>query len=140
MHAVFIPYGKKEWVDLFIREMQAQKHLLKMQKEKEEKNIWVQGSVRLLPFGVYEYIFPREDIDVVLNTLDFNSKGHGSAPQILLKIIKKALKLELIPEFKKEKKYLWIRDHVSIIPLGVRYDDEVIGIHEEDKGWRHEGL
>ena len=44
-----------------LRDMEAQKHQLKMYDEKGDhmKTIWIQGQVRMLPLGVYEYIFPK---------------------------------------------------------------------------------
>ena len=70
MHFIFIPYGKRDQVELLLREMEAQKHQLRLKKEgKKDKFIWLQGQIRMLPLGIYEYIFPREDLDLVLHTL-----------------------------------------------------------------------
>ena len=140
MHVVFIPYGKRSELELLLRDMEAQKHQLRMYKGDKKKFIWVQGSIRLLPFGIYEYIFPEEDADLVLNTLDFNNNRYQIS-WLKLEFLKKLVSVDKIPDYKTNKKYLWIKDHVNIIPLGVRYDAK--DITEEDgpyKGWTHEAL
>jgi len=139
MHFAFIPYGKKKEVELLISDMEAQKHILKMWKGKEVKKIWIQGQVRVLPFGIYEYVFPREDLDLVLNTFSANENRYP-IPKIALVPIKKFLNLKSIPEFKKDKCMLWIREHVNVISLGIREDYNIIDDLEEYRGWEHEAL
>ena len=105
MHLTFIPYGKREQVELLLRDMEAQKHQWVMTKGKKTKKIWLQGQVRFLPFGVYEYVFPKEDLDAVLNTLNckivsYDLKG------IIFAFIKKMFKLKPIPKYSEKQKYL----------------------------------
>jgi hypothetical protein len=139
MHFAFIPYGKKSEVELLISDMEAQKHILKMWKDVEVKNIWIQGQVRVLPFGIYEYVFPREDLDIVLNTFSANENRY-QIPKIALVPIKKFLSLKKIPEFKKDKVMLWVREHVNIVPLGIREDFNIIDNLETYRGWEHEAI
>ena len=139
MHAVFIPYGKKELVDKLIKEMEAQKLKLVMFKGKKTQRIWMDTSVRILPFGFMEYVFPKEYIDVVLTTLDFDKKNNYIS-KINLALIRKTLRLKRIPKFKKNQRLLWIKEHVTIIPLGIREDGEIIGKEKFDKGWKHEAI
>jgi len=138
MHFDFIPYGKRSEVELLLRDMEAQKHELIMTKGEEKKSIWIQGQVRQLPFGVMEYICPKEDMDTVLHTLDANSTPYLSATK--LKIIRKMLGCKEIPEFKKDFYYKWIKTFVSIIPVGIKEDGEVTGVLEHDNGWTHEAI
>ena len=139
MHIVFIPYGKRSEVELLFRDMEAQKHYLKMQKGKEEKQIALQGQLRILPFGVYEYVCPKEDADIVLNTLGNVAKDRY-VTDFKKTALRKALKLETIPEYKKDKFFLWIKDNVAIVLLGIKEDKEVVGTLELDKGWTHEAI
>lgn len=140
MHAVFIPYGKKEWVDLFVREMQAQKHQLRIHKKgKKDKIEWINSQVRILPFGFMEYVFPKEDRDVVLTTLNFGNKSHYLS-RARAAFIRKLLKLKKIPKYKSDINFLWIRDHVSIIPIGIKEDSDIVEPQGEYKGWEHEGI
>ena len=139
MHFVFIPYGKKSAVDLLISEMSAQKHLLQCKKGKKKIAYWVQGAIRVLPFGIYEYVFPKEDLDKVLATLTADKTPYR-LNRVIMKFLRTTLKLKEIPKFKKKEKYLWIREFVSIIPLGIREDDDYIEETGENKGYAHEGL
>ncbi len=140
MHFAFIPYGKRSEVELFFRDLEAQKHYMKMFKDGVEKKIAIQGQLRLLPFGICEYVFPKEDADLVLHTM-INEMNRYKVSTMILRTIAKFLKLQKIPEYKKTAQYLWIKDNVNIIPLGVRYDEEIV----EPKnmpytGWRHEAI
>jgi hypothetical protein len=116
-----MPYGKRSEVELLLRDMDAQKHFLKF---KEGGGTWIQGQVRVLPFGVYEYVFPREDLDLVLHTLIDETNRYG-LNQLILKFIRKFIKADVIPNYEKTKNFLWIKDHVNIIPIGVRADCEI---------------
>lgn len=139
MHAVFMPYGKRSEVELLLRDMEAQKHLLVMRKGKQEKKQWLQGQVRILPFGVIEYIFPKEDKDAVLTTLNFKEKNFNLG-KLKIGFIRKMLKCKKIPKFNEKKHYLWIKTYVTIIPIGIREDKDIVGITALDKGWTHEGI
>ena len=93
----------------------------------------VQGSLR--PRRAYSYVFPRECLDVVLNTLDPQDCVHltdGKGTPILRKIIKimrRVLKLKPIPKPDPKKGTVPIfKQNVRIIGLGIREDiDKVTG-------------
>jgi hypothetical protein len=133
MHAIFMPYGKRAEVELLLRDMEAQKHFLPF---KEGGGCWIQGVIRSLPFGVYEYIFPRADKDLVLHTLDFDSNRY-SLNKIVLSFIRKAIKADAIPQYEKTKHFLWIKDNVNIIPIGIRED---IDFYDKALDKNHEAL
>ena len=122
MHAIFMPYGKRSEVELLLRDMEAQKHYL---INSDGTGQWIQGQVRVLPFGVYEYVFPKEDIDAVLHTLDFECNKYSLGKYVLM-LLRKSINGKKIPEYKKDKHYLWIKDNVNIIPIGVRYDADIL--------------
>jgi hypothetical protein len=130
-----MPYGKRDLVEKLLRDMEAQKHLLKMTKGKETKEVWLESQIRVLPFGIYEYIFPKEDLDIVLHSL-IEYENRYKIPAFVLMMIRKVLHLDKIPEYKKDKKYLWRRENVNIIPLGIREDGEIT----EQKGQMFEGF
>lgn len=150
MHAVFMLYGKKELVDNFLVDLMAQKFQLRCHQEgKEDIFWWIDSQVRIIPGG-FDYIFPKEYQDLVLNSLRFNLKKptdyapfnvHKEFSIFGFKIkpieyVRKFLNLEEIPEFKTEKVLIWRSEHVSIIPLGVKYDGEIT----EKDGWTHEAI
>lgn len=144
MHAVFALYGKLEEVELAMRDMRSQKHYLRMYKDDgSEQKILLQGQMRVGIGGIYEYVFPKEDLDAVLATLRFNepSKYSAKIPKMYLKILKKMLGIEDIPKFDTTKKYPWIVENVGIIPLGIRYDGEIIEPEGmKYAGWKHEAI
>ena len=170
MHAVCMIYGKRNWVEYFLNQIEAQKITLKMWRtnpetgQREEKTEWIEMQVRILPFGVYEVIFPQEHMDIILTTLEFNRKGGKGKPlgedssienyeldaEISLPLgfkikpldyVKKWLRIEDPPEFKTDKQLIWFHPFVSIIPLGIRHEQgdvqEKIGPNAD---WWHEGI
>lgn len=143
MHVAFIPYGIKQAVDHLFMDMQAQKFQLRIYKEGEkDKYIWMQGQLRILPFGICEYVFPKEMKDLVLTSLDCD-KIHGSISQKMkmgISTIRKMLNLKEIPEFKKDKSLIWIKEFVSIIPVGMKEDGDIIESEGPNIGWSHEAI
>lgn len=142
MHFAFIPYGERRELEILFRDMESQKHKMPMTKGKQKKTIWINGHINQLPFGVYEYIAPKESKDIIMTSLEFDTAGHSEARALknFLPLIRKFLKLDKIPKFDKGQKYLWIRENVAIIPLGIREDGDIVGKHEMDKGWTHEAI
>ena len=145
MHAIFILYGIKSSVDHLLMDMQAQKFEVTFTKGKKTNKVYAQGSLRILPFGITEYVFPKESVNEVLTTLDFDNyqkDARYKIPMIAMAFIKKTLKIEKIPKFDNSKKIPWIKDHVIVIPLGVRYDAMITQGKEagELEGWTHEAL
>ena len=141
-----MPYGMKDWVDKLIRDMQAQKHCLKLKKEGQPDGaIWIESQIRYLPFGIYEYIFPREDLDLVLTTLleaNYNPKDppYKGIGTWKVGIIRKMINAKPLPEFKRDKGFLWTKQHVGVIPIGIREDDEIAEVTGDYAGWTHERI
>lgn len=137
MHAVFIPYGSRHWVENFLRAIEAEYFKFPLYKGKQKKTLGIYGAVRSLPFGAYEVIFPREYKDLVLTTLNF----HHKAPYIkTVFALRKMFKCKKVGKFNSDKKYMWDKQWVSIIPIGIREDGEFTDPSGENKGWSHEGL
>lgn len=142
MHAVFWTFGKKENVDRYIRWLETRIFPVKFKdpegklgfKDKDGNVLKegiqpFEGVVRYGLFGTWEYIFPEECADEVLNTLYFNAFGYNYYGKLLQKARLKTLQLMLgckkIPKFKTDKELILpnnLRDGISIIPIGVRYD------------------
>ncbi len=144
MHVSFIPYGERACVERMLRDMEAQKHLMPMTKGKKKRAAWIPGQIRDLPFGVKEYVFCKESLDMVLRTLDAakDSGSYGiSFKKLVLPTLRKLLKLKPIPEYeKKGDVFLWGKTFVSIVVIGIREDGEIVGLYVDDKGWTHERL
>lgn len=153
-------YGKQECVNYLLRDMAAQKLPLKFYKEGEpDRHNYVECQIRILPFGIYEFIFPKEHKDVVLTTLNFQSEreiaGDGTSkyPYYLnrevsimgfhfkpLDYLKKFLKIEDIPDFETNNRLPWWDMHIAIIPIGVRYDGEIEEVWGPNAGFKHEAI
>lgn len=120
--------------------MEAQKHLLKMSKDGKEQAVWIDGQVRILPFGIVEYIFPKEDKARVFNTLvSPNKNPYGMAKA--LDVIRRFLRHKKIKhEITDDGRYLWNMEHVAILLIGYKEDGEIVGSNELDGGWTHEAL
>ena len=143
MHISFIPYGERDCVNKMLKDMDSQKHLLQMTKGKKKRGAWIPGQIRLLPFGVMEYVFPKESLNMVLRTLDAALPGaYGiNFQRLVYPSIRKLLKLKHIPKYEKDGDiYLWSKAFVHVIVLGIREDGEIVGTYIDDLGWTHEAL
>lgn len=142
MHVSFIPYGERSGVERLLRDMEAQKHLMPMWKGKKKRGAWIDGQIRELPFGIKEYVFPKESLDMVLHT--FTAKNTGeygiNFKKLAFPFLRKMLKLKKIPKYEETAQYKWNKAFVSIVVLGIRKDGEIIGKYVDDKGWTHEAL
>ena len=102
MHLAFIPYGPRESVEWLLRQMEAQKHALLFWKKddpKAQKPIYIPGAIRMLPLGIYEYIFPRESLQLVLNSLrpGGDKERYPFVGWLRLAALRKAFALKSIP-------------------------------------------
>ena len=158
MHAVFALYGRYEWVEIFLNELKAQKLTARIHRKNpetgkdEEMKIWWRCQVRVLPGGFYEMVFPKEHIDTVLTGLGFHQKGHtdfdiekdfslGLFKIKPIDYLRKFLRIDPVPEFNHEKELIFEKMFVSIIPIGVRYEQGEITLKGgEFDGWNIEAL
>lgn len=139
MHLGFIIYGERRAVEKALREMEAQKHPLICwdKKDKDKRTIvWIEGQVRQLPFGIYEYNFPKESLEQVLNTIGL--KDGYYVKEIYKKIIRKVL------GYKKQKEgeegaphYLWQTENTLISMIGIKED---VDIFDEKLNLWHEAI
>jgi len=147
MHVSFMPYGKRAEVELLFRDMEAQKHFLIMHKEGQpDMGIWLQSQLRMLPLGVWEYVFPKEELALVLTTL---GRAKGKADNGLYNfgwlqkfILQKLTQSDPIPkDYKTDAKYLWVKDNVNIILIGIKNDGDMTeGPENKYAGWTHEAI
>jgi hypothetical protein len=143
MHVIFIPYGIIQAVEHLKIDMQAQKFPLLMHSPdgKETKSILVQGGLRIAPFGIIDYVFPKEYKDIVMTTLKFNMPDGYKIPKAYLTMVRKALKCKPIPKKIDTKEILpWITQDISLIPIGIREDKTYTEVDGEFKDWYHEAL
>jgi hypothetical protein len=151
MHFAFIPYGEVREVEQLLGDMKHQQHQYIMSKDYAEQWVWLQGGLRMLPFGVYEYVFPKQDLDKVLATFGKQEdtvnrfgktiKKFGITIN-LLEEFRKLFDLKPIPtEYKTDKKYVWITENVRILPIGIREEGDMIEPEgTQYAGWKHEAI
>ena len=146
MHAVIIIYGDAFFINEYIQCWRHKYLPLIMKSEGcPDKTINVSVQVRLLPFGLYELVFPKEHAELILTTLNFGKKTaynldkkiFGISP---LKLLKKFLGIKDTPKYNSDKRIVMPKYDVSIIPIGVKYDDEMTETTGEFTGYTHEAL
>ncbi len=144
MHLSFVAYGERGNIERMLRSMESQKHLMPMTKGKKKKGAYIPGQIRELPFGIKEYVFPKEYLDAVLRTLGNSDSGGNqgiSFKKLVYPFLRKVLRLKPIPKYEKKGAiYLWGKEFINIILLGIREDGEIVGQYVDDKGWTHEAL
>ena len=127
MHVSFIAYGHRQWLEWTLREMEAQKFPITLKFGKRQKIDSLQGAIRILPGGIYEYVFPKEGRDMVLTTLNFHKNNTANAygmSKLKIAAIRKMIGHKKVKPFNTEKKLDWHMKYVSIIPIGEKYDGE----------------
>lgn len=130
MHAIVIPYGIKEKVDYFIKEIEHADFWLPVTfPDGKIRKQHIKGHVRVLPFGVLDIVFPKEYKDLVLTTLDFhlpNRYAHaGVVFRATITALRKAMNCKKPEPFNSKEKLSWLRENVEFICLGVRDDVNV---------------
>lgn len=150
MHAVFMPYGRVNWVSEFLNDVRAQKLFYKFTSPdgKEVKQIMAQVGLRQLPFGFWDISFPREYKNEVLTVLEFHKKNEERyrIPEFALKQIRKVLDVKMPGEFDTSQALPWVKgidlnhQDVMIMPIGIREDIDIIETIGPLKGWTHEAV
>jgi len=147
-----MPYGMTNWIKNFLRDLEAMKLTLRVYKEGEEdKYIPIECQLRILPFGLYEFVFPREHKDLVLTTLDFHKPiayNLDKEIKILgmkikpLDYARKFLRLQEAKDFKTDYLIPISRQNVGIVCFGVREEEhpDVTEKQGDLTGWKHEAI
>lgn len=151
MHLAFMPYGIKNFCDFLIEDLNHKYLPMRLYKDGEEdKQALIQTQVRILPFGIYELVFPREFKNEVLSALKINSEKcpYNLDKSILgikpMNTLRNFLNLKPIPDYEKVShpnfpipEYIRF---VTIIPIGIREDKDMTETTGDLKGWNHEGI
>ena len=140
MHCSFIVFGKKYWVDIFLRDLEAQKynHTL-TSPQGQQISLPIEPILRVLPFGIYEYIFPKEHMNEVLTTLGFHENSTHYLSNAKKAVIRKMIKHKKCPKIDTSKKYFWIMENIAIIPIGIKEDRDNVPIEQgQYAGYTHE--
>jgi len=129
MHLYFISRGVKHQRDVWITWMQSQLFSWERTNLSSGKKeiIPVQGALR--PVELWEYVFPEEHLDQVLNNMMFTSESakcyeHVKGKNISMAVMRKALGAKPIPKFKIMPIDKMMRiNGVALEPIGIRKDN-----------------
>ena len=141
MHLRFIAEGWDKDLD-YMEKWIGQMMLPMKIKDKKGKDKVVGCPCYLRPFRMYDLIFPRENLDIINNTLKPASIVSlvAKKPKIAFKhqiaMLRKLMRLKKIPKRDETKGQVAVPDdlfeHVKIIGLGIKDDiDFVNGITQE---------
>ena len=128
MHLYAITRGIKHEVDKFITELQGKYLRIKYRANKKDKfqEAHLQLSVR--PIQLWEFGFPEEHKDIVLATIlgeDEKFLGDPKKDKWIKKMcwgLRKMLKVDPIPKFKKDNAMPICRQHMTVVGIGVKKD------------------
>lgn len=162
MHLVFGATGIKHFLDLFEEFMATRSFWLPFIDHNDgdkEKAIYLQSQLR--PIRFYDFIFPRGELDHVLNGLqperDFKSKNiskfTSAGLNTSIAALRTALKLKKIPKPDlKQGAMPLFKQNVRVVGIGIREDEDiflpnrrmdedgVLIIDKQAKGITHEGV
>ena len=89
-----------------------------------KENYHIRISVRYVPLGAFEIVFPKEHTDLVLTTV-LGKKGSLDDWKWLDKWMwpmRKAMHLDKIPDYVDDKKMPVFNEGVHVIPIGFKED------------------
>ena len=144
MHLVFCASGIKHDLDLFEKFMETRSLNLPYIDHNDgdkEKNIVIQSQLR--PINFYDFIFPKGELDHVLNGLQIGTdpdiiSRNASMPKLYIEMLRKALKLKKIPNPDISKGAIPLyKQNIRIVGIGVRDDADLTF---PEVGRTHEGI
>ena len=115
-------------------------HWLKLHEtHMQGQSFWIKGTApngqsfnqemkgMLEPVQLYRYVFPKEALPLVVNTLGGHNKPIPNGLKTQSWALRKALNLQKIPDIPKTDVKMPIsQDHTQIIPIGIKEDPERI--------------
>jgi len=142
MHLIFGATGIKHHMDLFEKFMETRTFLLPYIDHNDgdkEKTILLQSQLR--PIKFYDFIFPKGELDHVLNGLQLESEIKSKncvLPNAYISLLRKALKLKKIPapDISKGAMPLYKED-IRLVGIGIREDSDITF---PSVGRTHEGI
>jgi len=142
MHLVFGATGIKQDMDLFEKFMETRTFLMPYidhHDKDKEKNILLQSQLR--PINFYDFIFPKGELDHVLNGLQLEGEiksRNATLPDLYIKALRTALKLKKIPAPDLSQGAMpLVKQNVRVVGIGIREDADITF---KDIGRTHEGL
>lgn len=131
-HVIFLTRGHYDHIHRFIDDLRTRtfEYPVFDKQDGEMKRILLKS--RLSPIQLWDYVFPHEYKDPVLNTIFLGSDAKGVVAnahlQKYLWPMRKALKLDKIPDYKKDLR----------LPIENPQHSEMIGIGYKEDRWMTE--
>lgn len=124
MHLYFMTRGEKSCTEKFANDLAAQHFYWNGKNDKGKKvKYLVQGTLQ--PILAWSFVFPKENLDMVLNTLQPRAKSYGSGVHLPMAVMRKALGASKIPEWNsKAITFPLYKKHLQILGIGIREDAE----------------
>ena len=128
MHLYIATRGIKHDVDRFVNDMQAQ-YLRDPTRDTKEGPAWIQLAMR--PIQLWEIVFPKESLQLVLKTIWRDDEDAGSRRKtfgsLKTAMLRKALRAKPIPKLdpKELRRIVYNPSTVSCYPIGIKEDKEV---------------
>lgn len=143
MHLRFIAEGWDKDMD-YMEKWIGQMILPMKVKDKKGKDKVIGCPCYLRPFRMYDLIFPRDQLDVILNTLkpvteiSMVDKKNTTKFKTQIAFLRKLMKLKKIPKADKSKGAVAIPEdlfkNIRVVGMGIREDIDIInesGITQE---------
>lgn len=134
--------GIKHASDRFINELSAKYLSLPMTNKKNGKVTIANAQVQVRPVQLYEVVFPKEQLDVMLQTLFPLTDGSTAYKkfQTIVRWAKRLMGLKPIPkEWNRKNHMLVCKDGVEIIGIGLK-DDRVLDFKRSKEAYKGLGL
>lgn len=127
--------GDMHWMNRHETHMQSQNFYLTATAPNGQK--FQQPVMGMLePIKLFRYVFPKECLNIVLNTLNRGGAALPNGLNLQAFALRKALGLKPIPEYTKtDAKMPVSMEHIQIVPIGIKEDAEGIisttGVEQE---------
>ena len=132
MHIVTAIRGEKMWLNRFIEDLGAKYVPYPTKIMPNGKPALIQ--LRVCPMQLYDISFPKENFDVVANTLfgaekspgGYKGTGWTKWQNFFLNLLRKKLRLKECPDYKTDNVLPVVKENLQIMCLGIK-DDGVNG-------------
>ena len=139
MELFFVTRGIKNQVEMFIKGLETWTHPIPRKNIKT--NIIEQGGVQggVRPHQLWSYVFPKEQLDLVLNRIRPNKEFTGSQANLnkYASFFRKILGAEKIPEWDRDAPRQAVEFGPDVQRFGIGLKEDPIKIFGD---WEYEGL
>jgi len=128
MHTYILTRGNQFWVDQFIKELQGKYLPYEIKSDKCFNNGYKKGilqfQIGVRPIQLWEIVYPKEQIDLVHNTLfeTSDAKPQHAWQEKHIFAMRKLLRLKKIPAYDKTRLMPITRQNIEVVGIGIKED------------------